>query len=366
MKNITGHGKDFCKVPYCKGQKCLTQTPTKPTNTHSTHTPLSPYSSPLTESISKKQIEEKGFFDSHTGNDLKPYFFEPEVLLRYDNDPRYDLNFTDYTGYLHSDNKKLLNPEDHIFSQAIGLGYRKNPSTGKEERVICMWLCDLKELSPRHQQYWSSFLIKEDCLINEGFHNQQILAEFNNPTLYDAMLQEMKVINEICTLNQIPPLFNKADPDSRPKEFKLNLLPTKKHFDEFINISDKLLSDNLNMDFFKKQPYQRLDFKTVEGRPKGTLTLLNEFMDKAFKPLDGSKPSDKFKALKEIRDLRNPNSHKISSNEYDYKYHEKQEELIKKVYEAVRMLRLTFMNMPNAREKIKIPDWLYKGEFLFY
>ena len=60
---------------------------------------------------------------------LKPVFFEIEVLERYSNDPRFNFKFEDYSGRISckydDNNEPLVRKEDDVFLKTFGLGFDK-------------------------------------------------------------------------------------------------------------------------------------------------------------------------------------------------------------------------------------------------
>ena len=86
---------------------------------------------------------------------LKPIFFEIEVLERYANDPRFDFDFKDYSGRIsckYDDNDKpYVRKEDEVFLKTFGLGFDSN-----NKRVAVVYLRYLSDLTPEHQVYWKS------------------------------------------------------------------------------------------------------------------------------------------------------------------------------------------------------------------
>lgn len=82
-----------------------------------------------------------------------------------------------------------------------------------------------------------------------------------------------------------PPLFRNDFTDDRPRGFGLILRPTRRNYGDFIHLLDKMISENINRKFFvgtgltlfSKTPKQD---GTVESRPKGSLALLEEWLNK--------------------------------------------------------------------------------------
>src|SRR5690606_27931699 len=126
---------------------------------------------------------------------------------------------------------------------------------------------------------------------------------------------------------------------------------------DFILLLDKMISDNFNRGFFKV----KIELIDKDGKEKGTITLLDEWLNMSVRFPDPEPKNKMIRVFKEIRQERNEPAHKETEDEWDDKYFIKQKEMMIKAYEAIRTLRLILANHPSARE-IKVPDWLYKGD----
>jgi len=70
--------------------------------------------------------------------------------------------------------------------------------------------------------------------------------------VYEAFFAEQREINRLCELIDRPSLFKDVlDDDRRPLEFAPMLLPTQRQLYAFAQTLDKLLSENVNRDFFR-------------------------------------------------------------------------------------------------------------------
>ncbi|MEJ2567621.1 MAG: hypothetical protein P8Z50_01890 [candidate division WOR-3 bacterium] len=132
---------------------------------------------------------------------------------------------------------------------------------------------------------------------------------------------------------------------------------------------DKMISDNINKDFFKGRvelfEVVKLEDNLIERKQKGTLRLLEEWLLSTYNHPDKQILKDLFKPLKRIRNERQNPAHKISENTYDKKYINKQKEMIKNAYSSFRALRTIFQQHPKANE-FKVPDWLDNGGVKIY
>lgn len=301
---------------------------------------------------------------------LPPLYFDLTVLETYYNDPRYHFEFYDYGGSIGISSEHYESEDtaekDKVVLQRFGLGYDE-----KGNRVAVGFLRDLSRLSPEHQLVWSTFLRTDNCKMVDDYYRTNILGEWiEGNSVYSAFLQEQIVINEMAQLMGRPPLFRKTFDERRPKEFSTFLRPTSKNYQNFIHVLDKLLSDNMNKEFFGNDvPLEdRIERRdgTFEVRKRATLSLLEDWLRKRVRLKDDTVFDETMRPLKEVRELRSKGpAHRLQEDRYDREYHRKQDELMKRVYGALRTLRLMLAIHPRSRE-CKVPEWLYEGRIKVY
>jgi hypothetical protein len=138
-----------------------------------------------------------------------------------------------------------------------------------------------------------------------------------------------------------------------------------KEYNDFILTLDKLISDNINREFFGKdvsfeREEVRKDGKTVVIQ-KGTIQILDDWLKLVYITNDRKPIEEMIKTFKEIRELRNRSAHDINDDVFDQKYSKQQRELIIKAYKSIRLLRLIFANDQNVAG-YEIPDYLRSGK----
>ena len=296
---------------------------------------------------------------------LTPRFFEIEVLERYANDPRFDFNFEDYSGRIsakYNDNEKpMVRDEDDVFLKTFGLGFDE-----KDNRLAVVYLRYLSDLTPEHQVYWKNKETFGDCKVLEEYHENTIKGNWSfSYSIFSAFIGEMTCLNNIAQTIFSKPLFRKNyDEDKRPKEFTFFFTPTLKNYNDFVLLLDKMISDNINKDFFKDKvdfyDYSELHNGMVERKPKGTLRIFEEWLGGIFRAEQNGELKKLFKHLKKIRRERQNPAHRISENEYDKKYIELQKKLINEAYHSIKGLRHIFYQHPKAQD-FEIPDWIENG-----
>jgi hypothetical protein len=147
-----------------------------------------------------------------------------------------------------------------------------------------------------------------------------------------------------------------------PKGFGLLLVPTKKHFLEFAQILDKIISENLNADFFAAQHLKLEEKNTKENGEvvavqKGTLRLLEEWLTKYIRIEGEDGPAKVIAPFKDVRKLRQTPAHKFVDDEFSIKYQDKKQQLITEVYRSVSNIRMFFQTHPKAQD-YQFPDHL--------
>lgn len=167
-----------------------------------------------------------------------------------------------------------------------------------------------------------------------------------------------------------PPLF-KDDygeyGENRPKRFGFLIRPTLEEFNNFILLFDKMLSDNINQDFFQKEVSYEIEIERKDGKiqvqQKGRLQILDYRIRRFFRTHDWQPWEESIATFRKIRKMRQKPAHLVNEDQFDQKYFKEQREIIINAYSAVRTLRLMFANHPRVKSaEIKIPDWLQESK----
>lgn len=301
---------------------------------------------------------------------LSLIFFDIEVLDRYANDPRYDFTFKNYSGsiYCHYDENEmpLVRPEDELFLKSFGLGYGEDG-----ERLAVVPLRYLNDLSDDQQMYWKSKRYNQPAKVTQAYYDNIILGNWTNSySVFSAFIGEQSCLNQLSEQIFGKPLFRKVyDPDNRPKEFTPFFTPTFKNYLDFVSLLDKMISDNINKDFFKdkvelEESSQGKD-GTIERKPKGTIRLFEDWLKAELKGSDPEGLKKLFDEFRDVRKQRQTPAHKITENSYDVKYNDMQLDLISRCYHATKALRHCFARHPQA-QNVTVPSWLDKGKIHHY
>lgn len=297
---------------------------------------------------------------------LKPIFFEIEVLERYANDPRFEFKFKDYSGSIYckydENDNPIVKEEDQIFLKTFGLGFDSD-----ENRLAVVYLRYLKGLTSEHQIYWKSKEAKGGCKMLKEYHENTIQGNWTfSYSVFSAFIGELNCLNELSKSIFGKQIFRKSfDDENRPREFTFFFTPTFKNYNEFVLLLDKMISDNINKDFFKDKielyELQELEEGLVERRQKGTLRLFEEWLLSNYNTEDQELLKEIFKPFKKVRRERQSPAHKIDENKYDKQYFDKQRKLVNDAYSSMRAFRKIFQQHRKARN-VEIPNWLDNGE----
>ncbi|GJL60315.1 MAG: ATPase AAA [Nitrospirales bacterium] len=291
--------------------------------------------------------------------------FNLEILEMYRNDPRYHYDNDDISGWISASDGKSdgMASSDSVYLQTFGFSY-----TDDFDRAVAVYVRYLHDLSPEHQQMWKAKELQGDYKLHPDYHRNTMGHWGTKLSIFDAFTRELEVINQMCSKMNMPNLFKETFfEEQRPREFGFLLRPTLKEFNIFVELLDKMMSQNIKKDFFRGEidletEQERKDGKTIVSQ-KGTIQLLEEWIRKLFKPEDPKPLLALFSTFKDIRRLRQNPAHSVTENEFDQKYFKEQRHLIKKAFVAVRTIRLIFANHPMVRcDPPEINEFLFKGE----
>lgn len=128
---------------------------------------------------------------------------------------------------------------------------------------------------------------------------------------------------------------------------------------EFCQTLDKMMSENINRKFFRGEIPERHETVREDGKvevtTKGTIALLKEWLSKNWHPKDPAAFEGGFSIFKEVRNLRNPQAHKLIDDTFDQKYLADQRRLLTRVYESRSALkRLCLTPSCRARDEPKL------------
>jgi hypothetical protein len=302
---------------------------------------------------------------------LMPVFFDLSVLEAYYRDPRYHFQYGDMGGRIVITDKAYCSAEvddrDKILLDTFGIGY-----DDCRNRVVIAYLRYLSILSPEHQQIWNAQVVSRRCQMNSDYERATLYGvRPKHHSAYRALLAEMEEINKLSNLINKPPLFHDDFSTGRPPGLHPMLRPTSRNLHEFVHLLDKILSENVNRDFFRNDiPLEKEDQRSdgkIQVVTLGTLTLLGNWLSKRYRTVDGEDVSGEIVGpLKQIRKLRQGPAHEINQDKFDILLPKQQDKLLIDALQALQKLRLVLMSHPAARDKYKPPDWLDGDKVVLY
>ncbi len=303
---------------------------------------------------------------------LAYYAFDLSVLEIYRNDPRYRYDHDDISGRIgitDAHYRAGTMPErDQILLKTFGFAYNDDLN-----RAVAVFLRYLADLTPEHQQIWNAKILgtHPEWKLHPDYYRPSILGAFpERISIFEAFTQELRAINEMCSVIGWPPLFrNDFTEDKKPRGFGFLIRLTVREFNDFVLLLDKMISENLSRDFFAgviplEHEEERSDGKVVI-RQKGTVQLLGEWLHRKFRTPDPKPLDEMIAAFREVRQLRQRPAHAPDEDVFDQAVFQRQRELMIRVYDGVRTLRLLLANHPRARE-YKVNDTIREGKIWTY
>ena len=291
--------------------------------------------------------------------------FDLSILESYRNDPRYYYTF-DIDGMISVSNEHYEQPtmdkRDQVLLQTFGLALAK-----EKYWAIVVFRRYLSMLSPEHQQMWKAKQEPDDPELFQPHWEYWRMSMGEWPeemSLFSAFLLEMEQVNNLAEAIGRPPLFRNTYHVERPRDFGYLIRPTARELANFAGVLDKMLSDNINRDFFQKDvPYED-ETTDSKGRvvvtQRGTIRILDEWI-KAKARLrneDSQQLVDQAIAtFKDIRKARNPQAHKIGVDAYDIDLFKEQTKMMRNAYRAMVTLRQLLKMHPAAKD-YEVPEEL--------
>lgn len=299
-------------------------------------------------------------------------FFDIEILERYINNPKYIILDNGYRGtiFLKDEYYSIDSGEEYENIRDYGMAYVQGT---KKKRAIGVFAVDLAKLSAKVQMMWKAFELENqnECKVAPGFIKNLIYGEWvTDYWIFHALIEEMIVINKQCLAMEIPKLFHHeygTDYYSMPEGYRTILLPTMKNYYDFVLVVEKMVIHNISVKAFLKDSFKisSIDRKDENGKDKGSLAMLGEWLHKNIRNTNFDIDDVILKPLRKVRKIRQIPAHELSSNSYDLDVYEKQDDLIKELYEAVSAIRSLFMCHPATRN-VEIPEYLLNGRFVVY
>ncbi|PHV19149.1 AAA family ATPase [Janthinobacterium sp. BJB446] len=301
------------------------------------------------------------------GGQLDFRTFDLSVLEHYRNDPRYSYS----TDFIHGQiciedayyESGKMAEHDQILLETFGFAYDDDLN-----RYVAVFLRYISKLSPEHQRVWHAKEVSGNIKLHPDYYASSIEGSWGTRiSIFEAFVMELQTINQMCALMKRPPLFRNSFKEDRPKEFGFLLRPTVAEFNDFILLLDKMMSDNINKDFFGNDVEIETDEARDDGKiivkPKGTVQILEAWFAKLFRAADEGHMKAMIASFKKVRKLRQAPAHKVNADAFDQEIFLKQRDIVIEAYDAVRTIRQAFASHPAVkRSPPEIDEQLFNGE----
>ena len=278
-----------------------------------------------------------------------PIPFLIDVLNSYQNDPRYEFRFSGFSGSIRmlDEYRDQLEESDRV-NLTFGLG-----RGDKGDRVVVIPLYRLDRLPGRLQRIWKESLFDGRVKVSEDYVTATLDGRpMEAISVYDAIVFEQVEINKLFEIMRRPSLFRETYEEQRPADFSFFVKPTQGSYDDFVHLLDRMLSENINIASFggdvERQERKRISATRYELRQKASISMLDEWLCLRFSSASLEERLAIVKPLREVRGLRQKPAHKIVKNKYDKEFYARQDDLVWKVYGALRKLRCLLATDPSV------------------
>ena len=99
----------------------------------------------------------------------------------------------------------------------------------------------------------------------------------------------------------------------------------------------------------------------VRVQPKGTITMLDEWIRTHFRTSDWRPLDDAIAALREVRDARQRPAHKVQQDTFDQEFLRKQRHILDRAYSALHTIRSILIKHPSC-SAVQVPLRLSKEQ----
>jgi hypothetical protein len=289
--------------------------------------------------------------------------FDLSILEHYRNDPRYYYRNDDIRGSISVRDifceSGEIAPRDRVFLQTFGFCYDQDFN-----RAVAVFLRYLAQLRPEQQQLWKTRELGGNYKLHPDYYRNAIEGGWGEKVpIFRAFTAELNTINKMAEAMGRSCFFKDDFVDNRPKKFGFLVRPTLEEFNDFVLLLDKMISENINLDFFENEvPYEterlRNDGRVVVQR-KSALTILNDWIHRSFEIEDWTPIDEMIQTFKRIRRLRQRPAHAVDENVFDQRYFREQRQLIIAAYKAIKTVRVLFELHPMVHAgSIAIPPYL--------
>ncbi|MBB2988513.1 hypothetical protein [Terracoccus luteus] len=281
------------------------------------------------------------------GGALELAFFDLAAVEGYVNDPDFTFEFGD-DGFRFSTAPDSGENDDDLLTLEAGYAYDHTVDYRGDDAIRRYWtafLCDLVGLPARHQTRLSTFERDSKNLSPHPDWWQRLIDGrwLDHIGPFTKILSELKAINELWNIAFDSDLFATTD---RPRAWGWVLRPTTGSWNEFIHLTDKLLSDNLQPKGLDAAGAPKTDAK---GNNIGTLGRLQELIVASSSSATPEAVRSVLEPLREVRKERQAPAHKIADTLTDGNVVNNQRDLLRDVAYSLEAIRAFVQTHPEVR-----------------
>lgn len=283
---------------------------------------------------------------------LEVAFFSPDVLEGYRNYARFQFGMSDFginfwlTDEAHD--RADHSGKDDVSLIHLGFAYDMSRYVPKAPeslilRRVAAFYGDLDDLTPEHQQRWSSYQVDAAGVRpHPVWFSSQMGNWPDGIGPFQRFTQELRNIGDLFESVWDKRLFKTHEP---PEDFGWILRADQREWDHFIHSLDKLLSDNIDSSALDSAGIMK---KNAAGQQLGTLARLELFM--TTNHVQPERARWALGPLREVRAARQKPAHTLRTNVTDGTFVHKQMRLMHDVDEVLINIRQWLASHPRNRE----------------
>jgi len=284
-------------------------------------------------------------------------YFDMASLEQYRNDPRYWFELYDFgVEWGISDEAWLSEDEperDKITSVRAGFAFdgRELESGSPSRRFVCVFMSDLWKLTPAHQQRMATWEVEnqEACVPHPTWWTEQMGDWPDHIGLFDKVLGERQALSAAWEVVFGEPLFR---PKERHRSWGWLLRPTSSEWDQFVLLTDQLLSESIRSEALDAAGAPT---ENAKGQVLGTLARLTEFMlERTSVP--ANQVHEAFKPMKVIRKQRQRPAHDAAGATRDQEAFVRQREMLVELAHSLEGLRRFIERHPRFAASGRVPE----------
>lgn len=288
---------------------------------------------------------------------LELVYFETAAIEPYRNDPRYWFDLDDFgVSWGISDeawSDKGEPERDKIATVRAGFAFDESElsGSGPTSRYVCAFPCDLRKLTATHQQRMRTWEVEqpERLTPHPTWWAMQMGHWPEHIGLFDKVLGEIDANSQTWKIVFGEPLFKSAE---RHRSWGWLIRPSSTEWDQFVLLTDQLLSENLNTAALDAAGAPTTN---ANGDRLGTINRLVEFFyTRTSAPRH--QIDETFAPLKAIRKARQKPAHAAKAPTTDADAFARQREVLIDVAKSLEALRRFMQRHPKVVSDGWTPD----------